>query len=194
MEPTGWSVLVEAEAPEGAEPIDTNDGRLDKFSDVLMSAHSGVVAASTHGWSARISVPSVDPVHADWQAAEAGLRLVLGAAEMVSLPEWPLVRLEAVRDDVLEAELDRPTFPDVLGTQEVTKILGVSRQRLHELRQAGRFPQPMTELAAGPIWLRSAVETFLANWDRSPGRPHVRERLEAIGRARINSGTARRRR
>jgi hypothetical protein len=51
------------------------------------------------------------------------------------------------------------------------KVLGVTRQRLHELRTAGRFPLPLVDLAATPVWLRSTVESFLEHWDRRPGRP-----------------------
>jgi len=106
---------------------------------------------------------------------------------MVGLPEWPVVRLEAVREDVLDAELRRSPFPSIVGTREVTEMLGISRQRLHELRRDGRFPEPMVELAAGPIWLRAAVEAFLRIWDRRPGRPGAREKFDAIGEARINA-------
>jgi hypothetical protein len=62
-------------------------------------------------------------------------------------------------------------FPDLVGTTEAAKMLGVTRQRFHELQAAGRLPQPKVELAAGPIWLRAAVTAFEERWDRTPGRP-----------------------
>jgi predicted DNA-binding transcriptional regulator AlpA len=64
---------------------------------------------------------------------------------------------------------------DILGTTEVVELLGVSRQRIHELRTAGRFPEPMVELAAGPIWLRSGIEAYLETWSRKAGRPRSRQ-------------------
>jgi len=177
----GWSVLVEIEAPEG-EHLRAGDRCLDALADVLIAEHHGIITGSATGWSARISVDDFDPVHADWQAVEAGRRIVMGMAEKVGLPDWPVVRLEAVREDVLDAELERSNFPDVVGTQEVTKLLDVSRQRLHELRHSGRFPTPMIELAAGPIWLRTAIDSFLDHWARKPGRTSrydaLREYLE----------------
>ena len=100
----GWSVLVEIEAPE-REALFGVDGRLDALMAVLEREHHGVVAGNETGWSARISVDAVDPVHADWQAAESARHIVLGAAELVGLPKWPVVRLEAVREDVLRREL-----------------------------------------------------------------------------------------
>ena len=64
-------------------------------------------------------------------------------------------------------------FPDLVGTTEVAELLGVTRQRIHELRKAGRFPEPMVELAAGPIWLRPAIESFDKQWERKVGRPRA---------------------
>jgi hypothetical protein len=46
----------------------------------------------------------------------------------------------------------------------------MSRQLIHELRSAGRFPEPMVELAAGPSWLQPAIEAFAAT-PRPGGRP-----------------------
>lgn len=82
-------------------------------------------------------------------------------------------RVEALKMDVLSAELERPTFPDILGTTEVAELLGVSRQRICELRTAGRFPQPIAEIAAGPMWLRPGIQAFLETWPRKAGRPRV---------------------
>ena len=49
-------------------------------------------------------------------------------------------------------------------------VLNVSKQRFGELRREGRFPNPIVELAATPVWRRSTIEGFMATWDRSPGR------------------------
>jgi hypothetical protein len=71
---------------------------------------------------------------------------------------------------VLAAELERTNFPEIVGTSEAAELLGISRQRIHELRTAGRFPTPTVEFAAGPIWLRPAIDAFGATV-RKPGRP-----------------------
>lgn len=40
------------------------------------------------------------------------------------------------------------------------KILGVTRQRVGELRDAGRFPAPATEMNGRGLWTVESVEKF----------------------------------
>ena len=54
----------------------------------------------------------------------------------------------------------------LVGTAEIADMLGVSRQRVHQLVTRPDFPEPTAVLAAGMIWERSAVE----DWARSTGR------------------------
>jgi predicted DNA-binding transcriptional regulator AlpA len=54
-----------------------------------------------------------------------------------------------------------------VGVTEVRELLGVSRQRVHQIiRDHADFPEPVAELASGRIWLRSDVE----RWARREGR------------------------
>ena len=53
-----------------------------------------------------------------------------------------------------------------MGLTEVAALLGVSRQRAHQLALREGFPKPTAKLAAGLIWLRKDVET----WAREAGR------------------------
>lgn len=53
---------------------------------------------------------------------------------------------------------------DILGTSEVAEVLGVSKQRIHSLRQTVEFPEPMLQLASTPLWDRKEVVAFLAIW------------------------------
>jgi predicted DNA-binding transcriptional regulator AlpA len=54
-----------------------------------------------------------------------------------------------------------------MGVAEVKKLLGVSRQRVHQiLREDASFPEPVAELESGRIWLRADVEA----WARRAGR------------------------
>jgi prophage regulatory protein len=41
---------------------------------------------------------------------------------------------------------------DLMGAQEVAELLGVSRQRVHQLAERPDFPAPVAVLAAGKIW------------------------------------------
>lgn len=45
-------------------------------------------------------------------------------------------------------------------------MLGVSRQRVHQLSQMDGFPEPEVVLTAGTVWKREAVE----KWARETGR------------------------
>lgn len=56
---------------------------------------------------------------------------------------------------------------DLVGVTEVREMLGVSRQRVHQLlRDDPTFPEPVAQLSAGRIWLRTDVE----RWARAGGR------------------------
>ena len=56
--------------------------------------------------------------------------------------------------------------PELMGVAEIAELLGVSRQRVHQLTKVAGFPRPVAELSAGSIWEREAVE----EWARSTGR------------------------
>ena len=55
---------------------------------------------------------------------------------------------------------------DLMGTTEISVLLGVSRQRADQLSRNPGFPKPVSEIAAGRIWLRYDVE----RWARAVGR------------------------
>ncbi len=97
---------------------------------------------------------------------------MLKMADKADMPAWPVVRAEAIRQDVLEAENSRPTLPELVSAPEAADILGVSPQRVHELAASkADFPEPMYELRTGKLWLRDAIEAFGRRWERKPGRP-----------------------
>jgi predicted DNA-binding transcriptional regulator AlpA len=49
-----------------------------------------------------------------------------------------------------------------MGVTEVAQRLGVSRQRVHQLRSTPDFPDPVAMLAAGPIWESIDIEDWVA--------------------------------
>lgn len=61
------------------------------------------------------------------------------------------------------------------GVTEVAQMLGVSRQRVTELRKRDDFPDPVAELAAGPVWRVFNLLRFVEEWPRKPGRPRKLE-------------------
>lgn len=54
----------------------------------------------------------------------------------------------------------------LMGAAEVAAFLGVSRQRVLQLREKADFPDPVSQLASGPIWESADIET----WARETGR------------------------
>lgn len=54
----------------------------------------------------------------------------------------------------------------LMGTTEVAQLLGISRQRVHQIATADGFPEPVARLAAGPVWESADVE----DWAREQGR------------------------
>jgi hypothetical protein len=166
-----WSVLVETKAPEGAD-VGEEDilELLGEMGDALIE-YGAAVGGGPDGWDVRLSIDTEPGRDAGFYALTRGGTLILEYADKVGLPAWPVIRTEAVEAETFHAELEVTNFPDMLGTTEVTQVLGVTRQRLHELRASGRFPEPIAELAATPLWIRATVDSFLAGWSRKPGRP-----------------------
>ncbi|PZS25782.1 MAG: hypothetical protein DLM61_19430 [Pseudonocardiales bacterium] len=72
---------------------------------------------------------------------------------------------------LVEAEAAAPTLPELLGATEVAALLGVSRQRVHQLHTGHpAFPAALVEVAMGPLWDARAIARFERDWDRRPGR------------------------
>jgi prophage regulatory protein len=49
-----------------------------------------------------------------------------------------------------------------VGSREIQKRLGVSRQRVQQLIARPDWPEPYEVLAMGKIWLREDVESWIA--------------------------------
>jgi len=182
-----WGVLLETAGFLSAEEANDPAWLLHRFGPKLEDFPRWGVSFTGFSWLVRLRVEAQSP----HEAVAAGESIVAGYIEDPGLPNWPVVRIQAALTDRLEDEAAFEIYdaknpdevvwdsewvkviaaPDLVGTQEVRKILGLSRQRLHELRSEGRFPQPVLDLASGPLWLRPAVEQFIESWDRRPGRP-----------------------
>lgn len=54
----------------------------------------------------------------------------------------------------------------LMGVAEIAELLGVTRQRVHQLRQIEGFPAPARALAIGPVWESADIE----RWAREAGR------------------------
>ena len=60
---------------------------------------------------------------------------------------------------------------DLAGLSEVAELLGVTRERVRQLRaERVDFPEPVADLQATPVWRRSDVVAWDAGRERKPGR------------------------
>jgi hypothetical protein len=169
---TGYSATVEVTA-HGHSPADPRvddpavGQRLSDFLDRLADMW-GAVSGDGRGWSATVTVDA-DGIDTAREIATTG---VLQQAAASGLPTGPVTRVEVVREDIRDTELERPTLPELVSGPEAAEILGVSRQRVHQLaHQHPDFPAPAYRLGVGSLWFRAGVERFARDWSRKPGRP-----------------------
>lgn len=141
------------------------------ISDELLDAtekHEGIVSVFPERITIAVTVEG--PTY--WEAVGAGVSAAQAALRSAGCrDDLPIERVETKTAERAERDLEEPTYPEMLGVAEVAELLEVSKQRVSELRAAGRLPEPLNALRAGPVWPRPAVERFLEHWTRRPGRP-----------------------
>lgn len=127
----------------------------------------------TGGIGASFGVDVGDEGGDSWGFGEAtriGVDILTRACERVGLELGGLARVSVLTQDMLDRQNDQE--PEVYyGVSELAHALGISRQRVAELRTREDFPSPLIELAAGPVWNGSSVRRFEETWTRKPGRP-----------------------
>jgi hypothetical protein len=80
-----------------------------------------------------------------------------------------LAELRKVTGDDVDLTID--VIPSVVGVAEAAEIMGWDKRRVITYIDRGSFPEPITTLASGRIWLREDVEEYAARWRSShPGR------------------------
>jgi hypothetical protein len=101
-----WSVSVEARADGTGEIAESALGR---FSDLTQPYGGNIVAdAEPLRWTAGISIEAAGAS----EAVAEGIRLVTSLAADAGLPGWPVIRAEAIRQDMADDDLtDRRDVP-----------------------------------------------------------------------------------
>jgi hypothetical protein len=129
---------------------------------------SGIVSVAPRLLAIDVTVPAADY----WDAVAEATHWVRTSLEAAGLrPDLPVERVEAKTAERAERDLEVPTYPELVGVAEVADLLGVSKQRVSELRGSPRFPLPTSDLRSGPVWTRAAIERFVDSWERRSGRP-----------------------
>lgn len=84
---------------------------------------------------------------------------------------FAIAGFEVMTESEYERRAEAPTMPELVGAAEIADELGVSRQRVHQLRKLEEFPAPLAELGGGAIWDAAAVRKFVGSWTRQVGNP-----------------------
>ncbi|MDP9330530.1 MAG: hypothetical protein M3P11_07850 [Actinomycetota bacterium] len=61
--------------------------------------------------------------------------------------------------------------PQIVGVAEAAEIMRWDKRRVITYIDRGSFPEPLTSLASGRIWLREDVEVFAKDWYARRGAP-----------------------
>jgi hypothetical protein len=73
-----------------------------------------------------------------------------------------------IGDDV---SLTVEVVPQIVGVAEAAEIMEWDKRRVVTYLDRGQFPEPLTSLASGRIWLREDVERYAAEWRERHPRP-----------------------
>lgn len=84
------------------------------------------------------------------------------------------IAIETLTEQEMYRRADEPTMPELMSAADIADMLGVKRQRVHQLRHTAAFPAPLAELGGGAVWDAAAVRHFAKNWARKPGRPRAK--------------------
>ena len=182
-----WSIAVVRVRPNAPdENLDLADMGVEAVEALEALAGGPTFSYGEDRYSFRFTITAPDFV----SAIEEGRDLVLKASEQAGLPSWSVAHVEATEWTEFERQLIEPTHPDLIGVAELADMLDVSKQRASELARQSTFPQPIAQLASGPVWLEPTVQRFVSEWERRPGRPRVSRQdaaaLDSISQAARN--------
>jgi len=159
---------IAIELHDDQEPMSV--GRLRELSDAVAKGVAGSATLAVDDrrldWSIQPSRDTYDATAVVATCVEA----VAGALRDEGLePEtYEVVKAAAITPS--EARREARSVSPVVGAAEVTELLGLSRSRFYELQKSDVFPDPLTELRAGPVWRREDILEFKGR-ERRAGRP-----------------------
>lgn len=152
-----WAVDLDGHLSRPTYRVEDVVDALAPYAAVVQGEDDGAEIGATMTVEARNAMEAV---------REATRHLALAAG---SRPAWTHIEVQEL--EARDRELARPLLPELAGVTEFARMLGVSRQRAHDITTTPDFPPPQAALAAGPIWTRSQLETWARTHDRVPGRP-----------------------
>ncbi|MED4581858.1 hypothetical protein P9578_03595 [Brevibacillus choshinensis] len=63
---------------------------------------------------------------------------------------------------------------DIMGLTEVCEMTGKSKSYIKMYQKRGQFPEPVKELASGPLWIRDQIQAWI-DTPRTRGRRKISE-------------------
>jgi predicted DNA-binding transcriptional regulator AlpA len=85
-----------------------------------------------------------------------------------------------------DVDLMVEVIPAVVGVAEAAEIMGWDKRRVITYIDRGSFPEPISTLASGRIWLREDVEDYAEHWRAThpsrratPAKPKTSNRVSA---------------
>lgn len=147
-----WAVSVEVVGPANAEPLHNDVAA--RFARALPRVAG---TGADHRFGATFAVNAASPS----QAVDLGVLLWKSAVADVDLPDWPIVRVEVMTLAEQDVWLSTPGRPVLVGISEIAAMLDVSEPAAHDVVARSGFPEPLAELAAGPIWAKPAIDNFI---------------------------------
>lgn len=158
-----WQATIEWTA----DTIDPQDSA-GTILDALTTHHGGAVTYPAPGrYATTISVEAGTLR----QAVALALQVVTAAASNAGHRAIVPVEIDIVDEPTAHARLQRPDIPELVGYAEIADLAGVSRARARQIAtDRTDFPPVAVDTGYGPLYVRQAVEAFLAR-PRPTGRP-----------------------
>lgn len=151
-----WTVTVRLDAAAAS---------LDDLVTALDALESASPAGSLAGDGVRLRLTVTVPTAAE--ALDKGLARLWAAVEPTPLATARPVSI-TVTEDTTESGLGLDEL-ELAGVEEVAEILDLSPTSARELAASARFPDPICELAQGPVWSRGRIERYRERLDAMSG-------------------------
>ncbi len=171
-----YAVTIEAWGTPPASD-DASSDLLDALAKLGAEGPAVTIGGLAGGAGCTISVraPSMEA------AGDRAAQLFRAACKEASITIEGIALLEVMDEEYQERWLEEPGI-ELAGVSEIAELLGVSRQRIRELRTQEGFPAPLAELKSGPVWSLASLDLFRRSWSRKPGRPRSYAELGEIER------------
>lgn len=143
-----------------------NDTAFDLIDALVEHGASMSVANDNKGGSITLTIEA-DTAS---DAASAATKTLLDSAP-ASIGVVEITGIEILSEEAMDAYLDEPVFPEVVGYAEIADLGGFSRQRARQLAESSAFPAEVIRTAQGPLFSKHAIERWLEHRNTKPGRP-----------------------